>query len=1262
MIQDPCLRSVRQAASLQITYPPTAPIQAPSPYIAPILLALHLLAEDYKAYTNKFDELAQVVRLVIRLASVAQRDWAQHWMRECPFVTDPAHMSASILRSSTIDRRLDFPPPNLMMYTSSYFAQDSKQRYFVLPQIGKLFGVTVSNIMGTVDPCRRSSMLLEIYSALRSPQDGALHISQTVHHMSLYGLSPGELNTVPLGIALPLWEALRRARYRPPSTAPRRFYQLCGREDLAMTVFGNDRALGMTESFKQRNEPDEEHQFSVSKLYGEAYVSLAGRAKEETTGVGDPRVRHFTDVRFPEDYRLREVETMLRSSRTCIIRVQDRPDLSDHQLANDHQLLIMHIAERTLSLPLGRAALTFATVPTAQADSYSLPPLEFAVKLLPQGSVLNLDGARLTDDVRFWTEFNNAVAAALRIAPATEGVDYSWIILLNKPPELSSKHAGFIYGLGLTGHLRSMLPFQAFGYLAPKHMFTTIAVLLGLAAAHCGTGNETVTQMISVHTPALLPPNSAELNIPVLTQAAGLMGLGLLYLGTRNRKMARVALQEISRKDLVKPGQTDEHRESYALSAGFAFGFIMVGKGAQSNPADMAMVQQLQLLIHGETPAINQVKYQKQHFDVTITAPAAIVALMLMFMRTERQDIADLLRPPKTREELTHYAPYLIMLRTIARSVIMWNSVSLKVDWLYANLPEFLTRLLKKAPNAGQVLAQLDDASSLAYMYTIAGLCFGIGLRYVGSAEPEALTRLSMLHDAANKAMALSMTAYDQRIKRFAYKECVGAIQLAMAMVAAGTGELSIFQRLRVAHGQYSNVRYGTHVATHLSLGLLFLGNGRYTLGNSNAAIACLIASLYPRFPNNAADNRAHPQMLRHLWVLAAEPRCLITRDVDTGKIVGLPVRLRKKERSVETAQRMMAPSLLPEIENIVTLDVDSPRYSPLSLDIMNNPRHRASMIRDQTMWVKRQPGFLTYEEDIRGTRNINLHTNVAYLDTLPLDFPSEQPLDPDVTEHLFSFMKSSAHSMRTVAFAKYLCRQVGASPRENALFAFSHAALVECLALDKLNMLHAYLSVFLSRYDHPADNMDAVTVVRSLRAAATFYETQFSRFMDEGMSVNRSVTLRPSLIQSALTEAEKTADALSLDPGFRSALQAYIRGEGLAPDSSSDDDPSPNAESSMQGDDEDMGEVDGNVLARELSFFLAVYNFPPLKVLLEARERGRTASRTFGGSPQAVAQLPGWLALLLLKGGTAMSGERQPANDTITTRAVEEVIKAWTR
>ena len=95
-----------------------------------------------------------------------------------------------------------------------------------------------------------------------------------------------------------------------------------------------------------------------------------------------------------------------------------------------------------------------------------------------------------------------------------------------------------------------------------------------------------------------------------------------------------------------------------------------------------------------------------------------------------------------------------------------------------------------------------------------------------------------------------------------------------------------------------------------MATGFLFLGGGRLTFGRSNEvsgvtaqskcsvpaasnirnpncfiqAIAGLLVSLYPRFPQNASDNRCHLQALRHLYVLAVEDRCLDAVDVDSGK------------------------------------------------------------------------------------------------------------------------------------------------------------------------------------------------------------------------------------------------------------------------------------------------------------------------------------------------------------------------------------------
>jgi len=99
-----------------------------------------------------------------------------------------------------------------------------------------------------------------------------------------------------------------------------------------------------------------------------------------------------------------------------------------------------------------------------------------------------------------------------------------------------------LYGLGLTGHLREMLTWHTFGYLTPKHDMTSIGILLGLSAANVGSGNKHVTKLLAVHTPALLPTSTIDLNVPLITQSAGLVGLGLLYMGSKNRPFDRLTV------------------------------------------------------------------------------------------------------------------------------------------------------------------------------------------------------------------------------------------------------------------------------------------------------------------------------------------------------------------------------------------------------------------------------------------------------------------------------------------------------------------------------------------------------------------------------------------------------------------------------------------------------------------------------------------------------------------------------------------------
>ena len=58
----------------------------------------------------------------------------------------------------------------------------------------------------------------------------------------------------------------------------------------------------------------------------------------------------------------------------------------------------------------------------------------------------------------------------------------------------------------------------------------------------------------------------------------------------------------------------------------------------------------------------------------------------------------------------------------------------------------------------------------------------------------------------------------------------------------------------------------------------------RYTLSTSNVGVASLLCAVFPCFPGNSLDCRYHLQALRHLYVLAARPGVLVTRDMATGQ------------------------------------------------------------------------------------------------------------------------------------------------------------------------------------------------------------------------------------------------------------------------------------------------------------------------------------------------------------------------------------------
>ncbi|KAI5119343.1 hypothetical protein M0805_004020 [Coniferiporia weirii] len=1105
-----------------------------------MLMGLHISGEEMRLFVHLYEPLIRLSTLTLRLAQLIRPAFSDLLKRMYPSSADGWTTGVDMTSKDEIMLPLDI---SSALY--SRLAQP-EHRSALLETTANRQSQTYA--FGRVEA---HPMLLEFtrlftaFSDIRQA-DGRKRAEATVLMMAQgqYGLD--FLSLLPLSIGAPLREAARTCQLGPPSDWPVSAYEFVGRNDLTESAKTSGDSV-----FNDGYRTVKDHLKSATPrktfqtLFEEAHRAVH-HSEEAVTGV-ELEMTDFTDVRFGQDRRLQEVARMLRSSNIPSIRMVDRPDLSEHDFAKEQQMQVLRTAERTLALPIGRAMFTFATVPSVTRELYTVPKIELTIRLQPQNVCITPEPGKMAPEALHWAQFHNGVAAALRISPATGAIDSSWISF-NKPNELTSEHAGFLYGLGLTGHLKEMLTWHTFGYLTPKHELTSIGVLLGLAAANVGSGNRHVTKLLAVHTPALLPSPDVDLNVPLTTQSAGLVGVGLLYMGSKNRRMAEVALHQISRPDLLQPDLSNENREAYTMAAALSFGMIMLGRGTgTTSPADVALLSRLRILIHGEGPSTFQVKPSKQSFDVNLTSPAATMALGLMYLKTERQDVADILTIPDSVTALNHVQPNFLLVRTIARNLIMWNKIKPNREWLLGQVPPpIMSTMERRSP-----YQQVDDAIELAYYHITSGAVFALALKYAGTASHEAYSIITEFYEFFKRASLHNSPAFDYRIKRAATRDGLSLVTLSMGIVMVGTGELTCLKRLRLAHGMYNQpIRYGAHMATHMALGLLFLGEGRFSLGNSDASVACMIAAFYPHFPALSSDNRAYLPALRHLWVLAVEPRCLIARDVDTKEVVYLPMRIRvREEGGAMGGAQLIAPTLIPGLDRLASIKIDTPRYWPFLLDIANNPRHMGGILRCQTLFVKRRTMFLSYMEDPKGSRSLFVRSGMSTGDAATLDFPQLTDTTAHPASDIQHYITSHTNDITFIAFADRFCRADGNTEEEKIFNAFCHAALLDCIIQDKPQMLSSYLALYRARIMSPQSRYFQL-VQQDLVHVDDFYGKLFERrFSGRPEGITRPSLLRENSVAGTLLAVDKKLRTTAQQPDFQKALRAYVLNQAASED-----------------------------------------------------------------------------------------------------------------
>ncbi|KAK7469621.1 hypothetical protein BaRGS_00036350 [Batillaria attramentaria] len=758
-------------------------------------------------------------------------------------------------------------------------------------------------------------------------------VGNIMHRMVLsmthLGVSQKDLDCLPVGVALPLREAILHCRCNPLTDWSEEEYNLIGRQDLLQLLLS------------PRSRPGQ-----------------------------------LLSLRWSDDLRVQEVRHMLQSAHPVPINIVQRPEVSDHDFIEEQ--------ERTLGM------FTLCTYTPLTTEALPIPKMCLTGCAPPRNTTVDLTRIEVPSNMTAWPHFHNGVAAGLRIAEFTQ-LESAWIIY-NKPKnnELTNEYAGFLMALGLNGHLPNLDTLNVHDYLSKGHEMTTIGILLGLAAARRGSMDLATTKILGVHVPALLPPTSTELNIPHNVQVAAVLGVGLVYQGTGHTHMAEVLLAEIGRP----PGPEMENctdRESYSLAAGMALGLVMFGKGKQAvGLPNHSMADILcHLMVGGQRrplPGIYRERFRSPSYlikegdcvNVDVTSPGATLALGMLFFRSGNSAVSEWLEAPDTQFMLDQVRPDFLLLRTLARGLVMWDTVMPSREWVQSNVPEIVQ---KYAFPQGDVDEETDDAidvetMSQAWINIIAGGCMVLGLKFAGTSNGQAYrTLVSYMH---RTMLIIGSAPLCDLAGKNIMENCMSIILVSLSMVMAGTGDLQVLRLARFLRKRvgptYGLASYGGHIATAMSIGLLFLGGGKCTLSTTPEAVGAMLIAFFPKFPTSSTDNKHHLQAFRHLYVLATQQRMLIPQDVDSGRACFVPLEVKYKDcpEYHNESFKTYAPCLLPELHTIQEIKVLGPRYWPIVFHQDKNwDKIKTILEFGGVLSVKQRAGHLSYMKDPKGYRSM---------------------------------------------------------------------------------------------------------------------------------------------------------------------------------------------------------------------------------------------------------------------------------------------------
>jgi len=288
------------------------------------------------------------------------------------------------------------------------------------------------------------------------------------------------------GTVLPLLEALNRCRL------DHHHYDLRAEDPVIWTLIGR-------EDLRRNADIENGLEQGANRPQNDQLKDLTDKDQD-----GLSMLQHTSAMLFPDDNRMKEVGRLLRSSRPVCLDVPRAIEVSDHDYERLKQDKLMLLSRRILALPLGRGMVTIGNLQPVPAEPLPLPDLCLVGRVPPTNATLALDTTECASDMKMWPEFNNGVAAGLRLPLETDSgelvskITRTWIVYNrprnnpsqnqnqpnspSSPPDLGHNHGGLLMALGLRGHLTRLEMTDIFDYLTQGSVTTTVGVLLGMAA------------------------------------------------------------------------------------------------------------------------------------------------------------------------------------------------------------------------------------------------------------------------------------------------------------------------------------------------------------------------------------------------------------------------------------------------------------------------------------------------------------------------------------------------------------------------------------------------------------------------------------------------------------------------------------------------------------------------------------------------------------------------------------------------------------